>query len=62
MSSGSAVVYAAPQTPTASEPANRYVLTSITPKGIMAGGDRYVVLESWRHRNQAEVGSAAVLD
>lgn len=36
-------IYAYPQTPTGAEPANRYIVTSITPKGLLPGGDRIVV-------------------
>lgn len=36
-------IYATPQSPLADEPASRYLITTITPKGMMAGGDRYVV-------------------
>lgn len=38
-----AVIYAAPATLLASEPATRYILTGITPKGMLPGGDRYIV-------------------
>jgi hypothetical protein len=36
-------VYAAPTTPTGAEPATRYIITSITPKGFPPGADRLQV-------------------
>ncbi|HZU13905.1 MAG TPA: hypothetical protein VFB58_13770 [Chloroflexota bacterium] len=36
-------LYAAPQSLLANEPATRYLITSLTPRGTMAGGDRYVL-------------------
>lgn len=35
-------IYAYPASPYPDEPATRYLITSITPRGMMAGGDRYV--------------------
>jgi hypothetical protein len=37
------VIYAAPATLLNSEPATRYIPTGITPKGMLPGGDRYIV-------------------
>jgi hypothetical protein len=36
-------IYAYPTSPLSSEPANRYLLTSVTPKGMQPGGDRFIV-------------------
>lgn len=36
-------LYAAPQSLLANEPATRYLITAIQPKGTMAGGDRYML-------------------
>jgi hypothetical protein len=38
-----ACIYAYPQSALDDEPASRYIITTITPKGMMTGGDRYVV-------------------
>lgn len=37
-----ACIYAQPHTPIGAEIANRYILMSITPKGLLPGGDRFV--------------------